>query len=204
MEADRTVDIEDCKVVGAAGEEDMPDGEGRQVLLDDGEFVGVVEEEEIAGVGCEPGFDRLVGVFGVLSVLLGQIETDGDVAIGGVEGDFAIGRTPEDGVVVISMAIGILDGGLGLADTSQPRNGLGERNILILSEGLMQALEYVLPSGEEDVALVRQMFERSLWRSQKELRKQHLSRLYHRLQPRTCAALRPCKQVGNPCRNVRV
>jgi hypothetical protein len=68
----------------------------------------------------EPPLDGLADLVEVPRILLGKVEPDCERREIGVEGRAAVGARPEDGVVVVAMAVGVLDGRLCLADAPSP------------------------------------------------------------------------------------
>src|SRR6266852_4229392 len=64
--------------------------------------------------------------------------------------------TPEHGLVILKVAVGILQSNLSLADTPEPTDGLwpGEHCCLIFLEPSTQAREDILTSNKEGVAWV--------------------------------------------------
>jgi hypothetical protein len=66
------------------------------------------------------------------------------------------GSNPEDGAISLTVAIGILNRNLGLADASQTtdRLGLGQRGRLVDHEPLMEALKNLFAIGKERVMAI--------------------------------------------------
>ena len=62
-----------------------------------------------------------------LRVLLGQAQHLGQLAVAGDEAGLGVGPDPEDGAVLVAVAVGILDGRLRLADAPQPGDRLRQR-----------------------------------------------------------------------------
>ena len=54
----------------------------------------------------------------------------GELAAAGLQGERRFRVEPEDGLVLVAIAVGVLDGGLGLADAAQAADGLGVRAAL--------------------------------------------------------------------------
>ena len=81
-----------------------------------------------------------------------------------------LGIEPEDGLVLVAIAIGVLDGGLGLADAAQAADGLGQGGPAPLGELLPQVGEDVLASREEGVPRMGDVPESAHRRSSRERR----------------------------------
>ncbi len=95
-----------------------------QVVFDQGEVVGVVEDGEPAVVGGEPVLDGGHDDALVLFVAFGQLQQAGQVDEAGDEGIQRGGIDPQDVAVLVLVAIGVFDGGLGFADAAQSVDGL--------------------------------------------------------------------------------
>src|SRR5436305_8257451 len=73
------------------------------------------------------------------------------------------GRThPEDGVVLLAEAVGILDGELGFADASQTAESVrwDLRRLPLVGKSLVQMPEDLFSPGEEEIAPIRDVPER--------------------------------------------
>ena len=124
---DRLADAQDVEVVRPRGEQDVAPGVGGQVGLDQGGVVGVVEDQQVARLAAEPAADGRGHLVAVAFVLLGQAQHLGQLAVAGGEAGLGVGADPEDGAVLVAVAVGILDGRLGLADAPQPGDRLRQR-----------------------------------------------------------------------------
>ena len=133
--------------LGAGGEEDVAFGGLREEIAGDGEVVGVVEDQEPAGVVFEPalgggGCCLLVGGGG-----FGEIQMAGD---GGETGDQRLAGLragPEDCRVVGAMEVGEFDGGLCFADASYAAEGCCAG----LLERFLESGQDLFAAGEECV-----------------------------------------------------
>jgi hypothetical protein len=73
------------------------------------------------------------------------VHPPGECGIAGLEGERRFGGDPEGGPVLAAIAVGVLDGGLGLADAAQAADGLD------LTEGGPAPLGETLPEVGEDL-----------------------------------------------------
>ena len=88
-------------------------------------------------------------------VLFGQVEQGGDGVVGGDEGVLSLGTRPEDGFVVVRVAIGVFGCDLGFADAAEAADGLGrlrESSGLAAGELVVQFEQQVLAAGEKGIA----------------------------------------------------
>ncbi len=157
------------EVRGARGEQDGATGRGGQegrgparlVVVVQGEehtrLVEVIEDEQPAGVRFQPGFDGLHDQCLLSGILLRQIEPGGDVAVGAVERLQGIGAHPEDGAILLAVAIGVFDGELGFADAAQATDGLhlADGDALAAAQLHVNLSQLLLARGEERIARER-------------------------------------------------
>jgi hypothetical protein len=119
-----------------------------------GQVLDVVQNEQPAGLPFEPAADRLGHHVGVPFVFLGQVQQARNRAEAGDQRVAGIGAAPERSPVLVPMAVGVLDGGLRLADSTQPADGprLRQRRRAAVGKGALQSLEVLFPAGEERAA----------------------------------------------------
>ncbi len=93
----------------------------------------------------------------ILFVLLRKLQCSGDGNIPCDQFLPRLSRHPENGLVVLSMLIGVLDGDLGLANTTQSADGLwlGKGSRLPSLEGLGQSCQDLLASSKDEIVRVR-------------------------------------------------
>jgi hypothetical protein len=122
------------------------------------QVVGVVEDEQPVGVREQPALDGGDEHFLILGVVFGELQRCCQLAKIGEQGEQRLGSCPQDGLVLVSIAIGIFDGGLGLAHAAQSADGLRLRQgrCLRVCELLMQPAQQVFAPREEGVAAKRQ------------------------------------------------
>jgi hypothetical protein len=136
----------------------------RDVGLDNFSTLGVVEDQQPAQVGLQPAEDgggpgALVGIGG-----LGQAQLAGEVGEGRRQGGRVLGGEPEDGVVVVGMAVGELDGHQRLADPTQTVDGgrLRQRRAAGGGQCLLQRGEFAGPADEVGIAATRDHPDRTI------------------------------------------
>src|SRR5436309_15436242 len=102
-----------------------------------GGVAGVVENQEPSGLGLQPMFE---GEDGRVEVVLGmrKVEQAGEFGGAGLQAQGRLGIQPEDGLVLFAIAVGVLDGGLGLADAAQAGDDLDRGGLAWLGELLPQ------------------------------------------------------------------
>ena len=93
--------------------------------MERGRVVGIVEDHEPAGLGRQP---LLEGEDGLVQVVLRvrEMQPPGELAAACLEGERRFRIEPEDHLVLVAIAVGVLDGRLGLADAAQSGDGLSQ------------------------------------------------------------------------------
>jgi hypothetical protein len=101
-------------------------------------------------VGLQP---VLQGEDGLVEVLLGmrQPHQPGELAAAGLQSQQRLGIEPEDGLVLVAVAVGVLDGGLGLANAAEAANSLGQGSAATPGEPLSQDGENLSAAREGGV-----------------------------------------------------
>src|SRR5450755_1295140 len=140
----------------------MPAHTWRQEVAGQRQIVGIVQDEEPAGVTLEPVLYRGDDMGALLLALFRQVEQCGDGEIGRVEVLTSIGLCPQDGLIVSSIPIGIFQGQLCFANASQATDGLwlGECGGLACVESARQLGEQLLTTCKEWVLWVRDIPDR--------------------------------------------
>ena len=118
-----------------------------------GGVVGVVENQEPSGFRLQP---LLEGENGLVQVVLGmrKVQQTGEFGRAGLQAQGRLGIEPEDGLVLVAIAVGVLDGGLGLADAAQAGDGLGQGGLASLGELLPQVGDDRLSALEELISRI--------------------------------------------------
>ena len=86
--------------------------------------ISIIEDEQPLTLTLQPVSDSLHRVSGVGCILLRQVEQLRDLDTACLECDFGIGPGPEDEMILGTIAIGVLNGGLCFADTTQSEDGV--------------------------------------------------------------------------------
>ena len=109
--------------MGTSGQQNVARCSLGQVVSESLQIIDVVEDEYPASVCLQPFFDGGDDEQMVRFVFDGQVEHSGEVDEGG-EQFGGVGAHPEDIPVLVAIAVGVFQGGLGLADAAQPANHL--------------------------------------------------------------------------------
>src|SRR6266516_596384 len=127
---------------------------GGQEVTSQCQVISIIQNEQPVRVPLEPQLDGSDDPSTYLLALFRQVGQRSNGKIGGGEGVVGIGLCPQHGLVISSMAIGILQGDLRLANASQPGDGvwLGERCCLASEQLGTQTHEQLLPAREERIA----------------------------------------------------
>src|SRR6266487_5981019 len=144
-------------IPGARGQQDMAAWNRREKRRQQVQLVGVVQDEQPCAVFLQPCLDCRNGDLLIARLLFGQVEQGGDDAVGGDQVFAGLGACPQNGLVVLVVAIGVLDGDLRLADAAQSADGLGrlrEGGGLTALQLSVQALKELITSQKEGVARI--------------------------------------------------
>jgi hypothetical protein len=130
-------------------------GRGHEVW-DDLQVVGIVQDAQPVLLSGQPLLHHLDHSGLVLLVLLVEVQHACDGHIVRNEGLLRSRSDPQDGLVLLLIAIGIFHRRLRFANASQSVDGqrLGESDRLRSRQLLMHGFEQILPSGKERVATV--------------------------------------------------
>src|SRR4051812_45195136 len=83
-----------------------------------------------------------------------NMEASGEFGRASLQTQGRLGIEPEDGLVLVAIAVGVLDGGLGLADATQAGDSLGQGGLTSLGELLPQVGDDGLSTLEESVSWI--------------------------------------------------
>src|SRR2546421_10767791 len=109
----------------------------RNELLDHGQVIGIVEDEQPVGTIGQPGFDRLNYDYQIWFILLWKIQ---QMSNGHKRGDqflLLIGTDPQNGMIVLTIPIGIFDRQLRFANSTQSSD-----SIRLRQHGLLLTLQH--------------------------------------------------------------
>jgi hypothetical protein len=77
------------------------------------------------------------------------MQPPGELAAAGLQGERRFRIEPEDRLVLTTIAVGVFDGRLGLADAAQAADGLGQDGLAAPGEPLPDFGDHLVPAGEE-------------------------------------------------------
>ena len=86
--------------------------------------IGIIEDEQPLTRVFQPALDGLYRLSRIGRIFLGQVEQPGDLTTACLEFHLGLGPDPEDVPIRGTIAIGVLNGGLGLANASQSTDGM--------------------------------------------------------------------------------
>ena len=143
--------------LGAGGEQGMPLCPFWEIVPDHRQIVGIVEDEQPAGVRLKPLFQGMDHHLLLPGISLGEIEQPCQSHEVRAQGFGGVGLDPQDERIAVTVAIGILHRRLRLANATQAADGwrLGEsRRLSSMQEGVYLG-EDRLTTGKEGVATER-------------------------------------------------